>query len=477
MICVESNSRSQSKIILVHSLFLWFFLDFSLFMDISNRLRRAASLAFGNTKRSFRGILTLMLVLRFFLSLAQHLGEPLSSTFLIENLQLSSSETTSLYTFRNLVGSFTEIGASLMIDSLPTMPLVLGAGVLGIILRVVVVTAPLRFARVVVIAAVLPACETFLYIPLNVALKRIIIAEYAGNDILTSKQIKQYVSYFYTIHNIADVIGNAMYYHWRQTSPTPVDANVQMILASAVSLACAALVLILIRTLAPRADRPSTSRPSMMCQFTFKSRAFWAFFSLVLSVTAVMSLFTHLELTLIRHLLIELGPKNVFPILRAINPCIVIIVTPFMPWFLQTVFELSVPQSLMVGTAVSALGCLVTGLVFAAFPQWPLWIGFAIGLVLFSIGEVVWSPLLAAYSLEGAPEGHEAIYQSLAQLPRLVTIFFAPFSSHRLIELFCTATHCHAAGIWTSVGLMGSVTPFALILAQRWLFYSYYPPK
>jgi hypothetical protein len=303
---------------------------------------------------------------------------------------------------------------------------------------------------------------------MRIALKRIVAIEYAGNSKLEQHRRNQFIAIFYALHNVGDIIANAVYYRWRLAPGGVLAANTGVIYLSAAVLGAAALVIAIMRRVAPRADRPFVAlQKETVLMHTVQKAQFWRYLGIVLILTCVSSLFLHFDLTLTKHLLIELGPHNPFPLLQSINPVIVVFLTPFMPWLFKRL-DVAAYDVLIAGTALSALGCLVLG-VLQAVPGMPLAAAYAVGLTLYSIGEAVWSPRLDAYALEIAPEGFEAVYQAFADLPTLPRIFITPVVSHALIDAYCTSTHCNGAAIWSILGLVAAFTPAALTLLRSCL--------
>jgi hypothetical protein len=323
-----------------------------------------------------------------------------------------------------------------------------------------------RVAQLVLLCVALPLNDAFCRTPLQIALKRIIAVEYAGNALLETQRRDQFIAFFYVLHNIGDIVANGVYYRWRLAPAGVLAANANVLYLSAVILASAALAILWMRWLAPRADRPLvTLQKETSYMHTVQKAQFWRYIGVVLILTCIKSMFLHFDLTLTKHLIVELGPYSPFPLLQSINPCIVVVLTPFMPWLFQRL-RVATFDILILGTTLSALGCLAIGLLQLCAS---LQTAYAVGLVLFSLGEAVWGPRLAAYALEIAPDGFEAAYQSWSGLPDLLLIFIGPLMSKALITNYCTSTHCNGTAIWSILGLVAAASPLALTGMRSWL--------
>lgn len=436
-------------------------------MESYTRLRRTAILAFRGSSEmpSFRGVLALMLLLRLLLSLGEHLTAPLFVNFSMDVLHVPYADTVIMYLFHAMVVFTLGVVTSHSVDYLPVMPILLVACALGAVYRFLLggyLAMPL-LGQLFLACVFLPTNDTFLRGPLQLALKRVVRAEYAGSEAEVKRRLGQFVSYYYALHNVAMVIASVSFYLMRLRKGYKVQANVTMILWSGGALVAAFLLLLLIRRLAPRADRPSPNVRIQAVDMTWKSKRFWRALGVMLSLTGVMSFFTHIGLTLTKYLLIVQGPDSNFPLLQLINPCVVILFTPFMPGLLGR-WKVHSYDAFIMGSTVSALGVIGMG----AVGQGSV-VGIIVGLVVFSVGESIWSPRLTEYALETAPEGFEAVYQALAQLPALLYIVLAPLLSAVLIKMFCTEATCNGTAIWTILGMVAACSPLALSLGRRWL--------
>jgi hypothetical protein len=344
---------------------------------------------------------------------------------------------------------------------------VLAASLIGSVLRVLLAWNGGQWlhqaAQLVIICAALPLNDTFFRLAVPVALKRILAIEYANDAALEKRRRNLFVAIFYALHNIGDIVANLVYYRWRVNGP--VRANTDVLYPSAAALMATAAVVVWMRRIGPRADAPAT--PLQEPEHAMKSARFWRYLGQVLALVCVTSMFLHFELTLTKDLLVELGPVNPFPVLQSINPAMVFLLAAPMSWLLDR-WHIGAYDALIVGTGLSACGSLLIG-ILRAVPGVSVAAAYGAGLVLFSLGEIVWSPRVSAYALDVAPEGSEAFYQAVTDLPNLFIVVAGPLVSHALIDTYCSDTHCSGAVIWSILGLVAAVTPFLLTLTRTWI--------
>lgn len=442
-----------------------------LFRGMYTRLRRAATVAFAGSAGwpSFRGVLALMLFVRLLNSVSLHLSSSLFSVFTIENMHVPFDDTTIIYAFHGTVSGVMLLVASWSIDRLPMLPLIGAACITGAACRFVIAGMRVgRIGQLFMLCVALPINDMFFRSPLLIALKRVLAMEYAGDGEVEIRRRKFFVAIFYVLHNIADIIANSVYYWIRQGPRDVAEANVTVVTVSAVVLLATAAVLALMRHIAPHADRASinTVRHSVLSQ-TFSDQNFRRYLGIVLLLTFVTSIFQHVDLTLTKQLLIEMGPRNPFPLLQNINPIVIVTLTPFMP-LLTDYLTLGDYDVLIIGSSFSALGCLLIGLLtFSSLV--PVQAAMAVGLLFFSVGEAIWSPRLLSLALDMAPKGFDAVYQALASLPNILLIFLSPVMSRLLIGHLCGEHHCNGAAIWAFIGLAAAISPLGLMAASRWL--------
>jgi dipeptide/tripeptide permease len=103
---------------------------------------------------------------------------------------------------------------------------------------------------------------------------------------------------------------------------------------------------------------------------------------------------------------------------------------------------------------------------------WPL----ILFIVVFTIGEAIWSPRLMQFTAEIAPKGREGAYIALSVLPFFVAKFFVGPMSGWLVNAY---TPVDAAGaalasyprhhmLWIWIGGMAVLSPAGLLVFRRW---------
>ena len=434
------------------------------------RFQRAIAIAMGGSAAwpSYRGLLALFLLVRFFLSVGQHLSATLGTTFTMENLRVPYGDTVAIYMIRAGAGFLASVLVSTFVDRLAVFRVVQGASVIGAALRLLLAWDGGQWmpqaVQLIIICAALPLNDALFRLAVPVALKRILAIEYANDAALEQRRRNLFVAIFYALHNIGDIAANLVYYRWR-TLGGVVYANTGVLYPSAAALLATAAIVTWMRYIAPRSDSPGI--PLQETTHAMKSARFWRYLGTVLALVCVTSMFLHFELTLTKDLLVELGPGNPFPVLQSINPAMVFLLAAPVSWLLDR-WQVGAFNALIVGTALSASGCLAMG-ILRVVPSVSAVAAYAVGLVIFSLGEVVWSPRVSSYALDVAPEGSEAFYQAVADLPNLLIVFIGPLMSHMLVDTYCSDTHCNGAMIWSILGLVAACTPFLLTLTRSWI--------
>jgi MFS family permease len=216
--------------------------------------------------------------------------------------------------------------------------------------------------------------------------------------------------------------------------------------------------------------------------------AFYRFLAFISLVVAVRLVLLHMYYTFPKFGIRELGPGAPVGRLWALNSIVVIILVPIVGALTQ---KISAYRMVLFGTAVTA------GSVFlmAMPPMWwqPVadsWVGHLIAqtwlgvqgpvnpyyvmifvyVVIYSVGEVFWTPRLYEYTAAIAPKGQEASYMSLSFLPFFLAKLLAGSLSGILLAQYCPATGPrHSETLWLIIALMATVTPVGLIALRRFI--------
>jgi MFS family permease len=177
----------------------------------------------------------------------------------------------------------------------------------------------------------------------------------------------------------------------------------------------------------------------------------------------VRTLFAHQNLTLPGYVL-RAYPKEVADrmewIVNWVNPVIIFFGVPLLTALTK---RFHVYTMMIVGTAVSALPTFLLCL----GPSLPTLLAY---LVLFSIGEALWSARFYEYASELAPAGRVAQYTGLALVPWLVAKGTTGLYSGRLLAKYVPEHGPeNSATLWLIYGVVATMTPIGLLLARGWV--------
>jgi dipeptide/tripeptide permease len=90
--------------------------------------------------------------------------------------------------------------------------------------------------------------------------------------------------------------------------------------------------------------------------------------------------------------------------------------------------------------------------------------------VLFSLGEAVWSSRFLEYVADVAPPGKVGAYMGIAGVPWFLAKFTTGFYSGSMLEKFCPATGVQDTGtMWLIYGIIACISPIGLIAARKWI--------
>jgi len=118
---------------------------------------------------------------------------------------------------------------------------------------------------------------------------------------------------------------------------------------------------------------------------------------------------------------------------------------------------------MILGTFVSA----VPTFLLCLGPRLPILVTY---LVIFSIGEALWSARFLEYASELAPEGRVAQYMGLANVPWILAKFTTGLYSGWMLARFCPKDGPqHTEVLWLVYGIIAMVSPVGLFLARGWV--------
>ena len=149
-----------------------------------------------------------------------------------------------------------------------------------------------------------------------------------------------------------------------------------------------------------------------------------------------------------------------FEWIGGLNPLIIVI---FVPLFAALTRKVKVIDMMLIGTTVSAL----TTFILVPGPNLTLLLTYV---VLFSIGEALWSSRFLEYVSGLAPAGQVGAYMGLAGLPWFLAKFTTGLYSGTMIEKFIPKEGAaNSEQLWLIYAVIALITPISLLLARKWL--------
>lgn len=204
-----------------------------------------------------------------------------------------------------------------------------------------------------------------------------------------------------------------------------------------------------------RAFTPKAANPwTMVSEIVTESR-FWRFILFLLLLTGVRFIFRHLDATFPKYFVREMGEDAPFGTIAAVNPLIIIFLTPVVTAFTM---HISAFQMIFWGAILSSISVffLIAGASYATALAF---------VVLLSIGEAIWSPRLYEYSAMIAPKGREGTYQALGAVPMFIPKYVVGWLSGWLLTNYCPETGPRQSELmWLYIGLMTLSSPILMWL-------------
>lgn len=198
---------------------------------------------------------------------------------------------------------------------------------------------------------------------------------------------------------------------------------------------------------------------SCMRQWYHRNATLLKFIVLSMTIIAVKTLFRHLEVTMPKYTQRKIDPNFPYALLLMINPAMVIVLASPMAGALKRFPPYRV---IIIGTIICC-----TGSILMIYPHIA---SILTSVAIFSLGEVVWSPLLDAFLMKIAPRGREGSLGAFVTLPLFMASFPVGLLSGFLLEYFCPSSqHCHSYELWGTISACAFATPVGLVCLQRWL--------
>lgn len=252
-----------------------------------------------------------------------------------------------------------------------------------------------------------------------------------------------------------------------------------------------------------QAVRKAAAETWSLIATTMRERFFWIYMGLLSLTLFVRFVFFHFHYTFPKYGIRVLGEgAKIGSIYGVLNPMLIVFLVPLVAALTK---RTSSYKMMIWGSAVSSLACFLavmpaawfvdlTGTVLGEliFVKWlamapdmptllaspppPEYWPLVFFIVIFTIGEAIWSPRLMQFTAEIAPHGKEGTYIALSVLPFFVAKFFVGPMSGLLVN---TYTPVDAAGkalasypqhhmIWIWIGGMAVLSPIGLLVFRRW---------
>ncbi|MFN7143900.1 MAG: MFS transporter [Myxococcota bacterium] len=218
----------------------------------------------------------------------------------------------------------------------------------------------------------------------------------------------------------------------------------------------------LVALLREPASRPvvATTNPLKIAREVLGVRTFWTFLAFVALLTFVRLIFQHAHLTWPKYTIREFGEDFPFATYWAINPAMIIFLTPIATALTRhlPLFPVIVTGAFLSAISVFAMAFSTTITASVVF------------IVILSIGEALWSPRLYEYTATIAPPGRESSYMGLSEVPLFLAKPVVGFMSGALLTRYVPAEGPRdSQPMWLIIGLMTLAAPVAMVLLRRFL--------
>ena len=222
----------------------------------------------------------------------------------------------------------------------------------------------------------------------------------------------------------------------------------------------------------------------------FTEKTFWIFIGMLSTLIFVRLVFYHFHYTFPKYGLRVLGEGlKIGSIFGVLNPVMIIFLTPLIAALTKKAQSYTV---LVVGTSVSSLAIFIATMpekTFAPlmntwvgeliFVRWldipepmrqPLVIALVFMVIIFTIGEAIWSPRLMQFTAEIAPKGKEGSYIALSYLPYFGAKFFVGPLSGWLVATYTpegASSYPQQYMVWVWIGGMAVLSPISLLAFRK----------
>lgn len=391
----------------------------------------------------------------------------------MENAGLDSGTGVWLYGLYGVTAAVMGLALSFSLDVMPALRVTIPALVIGALARVLLVVAGSHAPSLfVLLGVVVPTCDTIAGQAMLLGSKRLLdFLAVVEHDTDGEARQRAFLSLVYTVGNAMMIGEDVLYDVLRHVLPV-AGANQAAALASAAACAVAAGVMAVAQWrwvtredwAPPIADVALGARPVTAALASPEFRRFFVFSMLL---TGVRVLYRNFDTTLSLFLVHVYGPEAHFALVQALNPLLILVLVPLLTWRLLRVRDYPL---FVAGTLTSGAAPLLAALFLAATGGAAVY-GDVLGMmVVFTVGEAVWSPRLASYALSASPRGATALFLATSTLPGLLAKGLATLLSFALTEYVCPAAGpCDGVAVWATLAAVALTTPLALRVGMPWL--------
>ncbi len=241
---------------------------------------------------------------------------------------------------------------------------------------------------------------------------------------------------------------------------------------------------------AMKAVRDATEGTIAQLKDNFTQKAFWVYMGMLAILVFVRLTFYIFHVMFPTYATRVLGPDfPVASIFGALNPAMIVFLVP-----LISILSINIRSytMLLIGTAVSAgsvfLCFLPENVALAIGDTWlgtwifdywleapvgsqdPFVVSLVVFIIVFTVGEAIWSPRLMQFSAEIAPRGKEGAYIALAMLPYFMGKMGAAVLSEQLITRFFSkdlVEYPDHTMAWLAIGSMAAISPLGLLVFRK----------
>jgi len=241
---------------------------------------------------------------------------------------------------------------------------------------------------------------------------------------------------------------------------------------------------------AMKAVRDATQGTGAQLKENFQQKPFWIYMGMLGVLVFVRLTFYIFHVMFPTYAIRVLGPDfPVASIFGSLNPAMIIFLVPLISiltinirsytmllWGTAisagSVFLCFLPETMALGIGDSWLGTWIFDYWLEApiGSQDPFVVSLVVFIIVFTIGEAIWSPRLMQFSAEIAPRGKEGAYIALAMLPYFLGKMGAAVLSEQLTTRYFNAdmvTYPDHEMAWLAIGSMAMISPIGMLIFRN----------